>query len=85
LRSKKPAGLSMNEGLRVSMGGRVWAWMRNSATTCVAVELLRAEDRLGGCPDQAGLGGLYDGGHGADQPPESLDCRGLAGDVDVGV
>ena len=46
LRSKKPAGLSMNEGLRVSMGGCAWARMRNSATTCVAVELLRAEDRL---------------------------------------
>ena len=185
LRSKKPAGLSMNEGLRVSMGGCAWARMRNSATTGVVVELLPAEDRLeilaagthadeivldgdpledvgllagpaahmplviqavpssgsadtwsraasasivgyaviisqtrpeklakitrisptrrgwdwrlagrspahrtsgfGGCPDQAGLGGMYDGGHGADQPPESLDCRGLAGDVDVGV
>ena len=31
------------------------------------------------------LGGLDDGGHGADQLPESLDRPGFAGDVDVGV
>ena len=31
----------------------------------------------------SGLGGLYDGGHGADQLPESLGCRGFAGDVDA--
>jgi hypothetical protein len=33
----------------------------------------------------AGLDGLYDGGHGADQLPESLDWLGFAGDVDAGV
>ena len=32
-----------------------------------------------------GLDGVYDGGHGADQPPESFDCPGFAGDVDAGV
>jgi hypothetical protein len=32
-----------------------------------------------------GLDGMYDGGHGADQLPESLDWPGFAGDVDVGV
>ena len=32
-----------------------------------------------------GLDGLHDGGHGADQPPESLDGLGFAGDVDLGV
>jgi len=31
------------------------------------------------------LDGLYDGGHGADQLPESMDCLGFAGDLDVGV
>jgi hypothetical protein len=31
------------------------------------------------------LDGLYDGGHGADQPPESFGCPGSAGDVDAGV
>lgn len=35
--------------------------------------------------DRAGLGGMYDGGHGADEPPESFDWPGFAGDVDVGV
>jgi predicted DNA-binding transcriptional regulator AlpA len=33
----------------------------------------------------SGLNGLYDGGHGADQLPESLDWPGFAGDVDAGV
>jgi hypothetical protein len=28
---------------------------------------------------------MDDGGHGADQPPESLDWLGFAGDVDAGV
>jgi len=37
----------MNEGLRVSMGSRTWARMRNSAATCEAAELLRAEGQLG--------------------------------------
>jgi hypothetical protein len=32
-----------------------------------------------------GLDGLYDGGHGADQLPESLDWPGFAGDVDAGL
>jgi hypothetical protein len=32
-----------------------------------------------------GLDGLYDGGHGADQLPESLGWPGFAGDVDAGV
>jgi two-component system, OmpR family, sensor histidine kinase MtrB len=31
------------------------------------------------------LGGLDDGGHGADQVPESLDRPGIAGEVDLGV
>ena len=31
------------------------------------------------------LGGLDDGGHGADQVPESLDRPGVAGEVDLGV
>jgi hypothetical protein len=46
LRSNKPAGLSMNEGQRVPAGGCPWARMRNSAATCVAAELLRAEGQL---------------------------------------
>ena len=33
----------------------------------------------------SGLGGLYDGGQRADQPSESLDGPGFAGDVDAGV
>ena len=33
----------------------------------------------------AGLDGMYDGGHGADQLPESLDWLGFAGDLDAGV
>ena len=33
----------------------------------------------------SGLAGPYDGGHGADQLPESLDWPGLAGDVGAGV
>ena len=45
MRSKKPVSLSMNEGLRVSMGGCTWARMRNSAATRVAAEGLRAEDQ----------------------------------------
>jgi len=28
---------------------------------------------------------MYDGGHGADESPELLDCLGFASDVDVGV
>jgi hypothetical protein len=32
-----------------------------------------------------GSDGRYDGGHGADQPPESPDRPGFAGDVDAGV
>ena len=40
---------------------------------------------FGGFQDQTGLDGMYDGGHGADQPPESLDRPGFAGDVDAGV
>jgi hypothetical protein len=31
------------------------------------------------------LGGLYDGGHGADQLLESLDWPGFAADVDAGL
>jgi hypothetical protein len=31
------------------------------------------------------LGGLRDGGHGADQLPEPLDWPGFAGDADAGV
>jgi len=33
----------------------------------------------------SGLDGMDDGGHGADQPPESLYWPGFAGDVDAGV
>jgi len=29
------------------------------------------------------LGGIHDGGHGANQLPESLDRRGFAGDADA--
>jgi hypothetical protein len=38
--------LSMNEGLRVSMGGCTWARMRHSAATCVAAEPPRAKGQL---------------------------------------
>jgi hypothetical protein len=31
------------------------------------------------------LDGMYDGGHGPDELPESLDWLGFAGDVDAGV
>jgi len=37
----------MNEGLRVSMGSRTWARMRNSAAACEAAERLRTEGQLG--------------------------------------
>jgi hypothetical protein len=47
LRSNKPAGLSMNEGLRVSMGRlHLGTDAELRAATCVAAELLRAEGQL---------------------------------------
>ena len=47
MRPNKPAGLSMNEGLHVPMGGCTWARARNSARRRAwRRELLRAEGQL---------------------------------------
>jgi hypothetical protein len=53
------------------------------AFVCAA---MRAAPSTGGKWTASGESdGLYDGGHGGDQLPESLDWRGFAGDVDASV
>ena len=73
------------EPRRIAIGG-VQRQPRNHppTTSCpVTVRLAHAPSHPD--PGGSGLGGLYDGGHGADQLPESLDWPGFAGDVDAGV
>jgi hypothetical protein len=84
------AGLVMQRSYKVNQDHAYSQWLRGLVTTPArAGGASRWHRRADPRPDRwshdSGLARMDDGGHGADQPSESLDGPGFAGDVDAGV
>ncbi len=87
-RNAEPGRRSACSSARQGQAAPGWSGARRAGWLGPGHRIEGAVDRgfgVGGFPDQTGLAVMYDGGHGADQPPESFDCPGFAGDVGVGV
>jgi hypothetical protein len=74
----------VNPSPRSPYAWRISRWWSDFVFTRPAYRFTTAGSATPNCPPRS-LDGLYDGGRGAGQLPESLDCSGFSGDADVGV